>query len=115
MTQLRKIYGNNIPNPTSVVVTRWNRDPYARGSYSYNAVGATQQMRCVGQCDPPPIPWRLREQVGAHCCATRRSTLGTSICNVHFAGEHTSATYWATVHGAYYSGIDAGRKVQNSG
>jgi monoamine oxidase len=54
MTQLRKIYGNSIPNPTSVVVTRWNREPYAHGSYSYNAVGATQQMRCVGQCDPPP-------------------------------------------------------------
>ena len=40
MAQLRRLYGANIPDPESVVVTRWQDDPFARGSYSYMKPGS---------------------------------------------------------------------------
>jgi monoamine oxidase len=67
-----------IPAPLSVDVTRWAADPFARGSYSYMAVGAT----------PDDIE-ALAAPVGA---------LG-------FAGEATARTHWACLHGAYVSGL----------
>jgi len=36
MSVLRKIYPT-APNPTRTFVTRWNKDIYAKGSYSYMA------------------------------------------------------------------------------
>ncbi|WP_250844502.1 FAD-dependent oxidoreductase, partial [Escherichia coli] len=36
MLTLRRMYGRNIPDPIDSMITRWNVDPYARGSYSYN-------------------------------------------------------------------------------
>lgn len=41
MTQLRRLYGDGIPDPVSAVVTRWQDDPFARGSYAYMTLGAT--------------------------------------------------------------------------
>ena len=35
MRILKLIYGNNIPTPSSYLLTRWSKDPFARGSYSY--------------------------------------------------------------------------------
>ncbi len=45
METLRTIYGKAIPDPTGHQITRWAIDPYAFGSYSYNAVGSTPKMR----------------------------------------------------------------------
>jgi hypothetical protein len=47
MQALRTMYGNNsraaagrkVPEPVEAYVTRWAADPYARGAYSYYAVG----------------------------------------------------------------------------
>lgn len=36
--KLRKAY-KNVPTPVETHVTRWGSDPWARGSYSYFAVG----------------------------------------------------------------------------
>ncbi|MFS0732725.1 NAD(P)/FAD-dependent oxidoreductase [Microbacterium sp. 1P10UB] len=41
MTQLRRLYGDRIAEPVSAVVTRWQDDPFARGSYAYMKLGAT--------------------------------------------------------------------------
>ncbi|MGU3437459.1 flavin monoamine oxidase family protein [Actinomycetes bacterium M1A6_2h] len=38
---LRELYGNRVVSPDSVHVTRWQDDPFSRGSYSYPAVGST--------------------------------------------------------------------------
>ena len=67
------------PEPTGAVVTRWAADPYARGSYSFIAVGSS-----------PADQRALAEPVGDHLL---------------FAGEATHAEFFATVHGAYMSGI----------
>ncbi|WP_327084580.1 flavin monoamine oxidase family protein [Mycolicibacterium iranicum] len=67
------------PEPTGFLVTRWAADPYARGSYSFLAVGSS-----------PDDQEALAEPVGER--------LG-------FAGEATNPEYFATVHGAYLSGL----------
>ena len=41
LVQLRRLYGDRVGVPTHVHVTRWQDDPYARGSYAYMTVGST--------------------------------------------------------------------------
>jgi monoamine oxidase len=85
MRALRGLYGNDIPEPLGQQITRWASDPFALGSYSFNAVGV----------DP-----KLRED------------LATSIDDrVYFAGEATSRKYFATTHGAYLTGLRAAREI----
>lgn len=85
MKTLRTIFGNRIPDPVDVQITRWARDPFARGSYSYNALGSDPGMR-VELFKPE---------------ANR----------LFFAGEATSRKHFGTAHGAYLSGIQAARNV----
>lgn len=90
MNVLKKIYGQNIPNPDKYIITRWNNDPYTLGSYSYSAVGSNQPLD--------------------------RVTLATPLLKrVFFAGEATSSLYPATVHGAYLSGVNTANQILNVG
>jgi monoamine oxidase len=43
MTQLRRLYGQGIPEPTRVDVTAWQDDPFSRGSYAFMALGAVPE------------------------------------------------------------------------
>ncbi|KAF2278117.1 uncharacterized protein EI97DRAFT_414363 [Westerdykella ornata] len=76
-----------VPLPSETIVTRWSKDPYARGSYSY--VGPTT---LAGDYDVMAKPHGL----------------------LHFAGEATCGTHPATVHGAYLSGLRAAAEVVES-
>ncbi|CAG1015570.1 polyamine oxidase [Rhizobiaceae bacterium] len=78
---LRAMFGPDVPAPLGSIVTRWAADPFARGAYSFNAVGSDGAMR---RALAEPVDDRL-----------------------FFAGEATSADYFATTHGAYLSGIAA--------
>lgn len=73
-----------VPLPTEAIVTRWSKDPFARGSYSY--VGAKTQTGDYDVMARPHGP-------------------------LHFAGEATCGTHPATVHGAYLSGLRAAAEV----
>jgi polyamine oxidase len=75
------------PKPTGAMVTDWTNDPYARGSYSHIAVGAT--------------PGDMR----AFQNGERR---------VLFAGEHTVPEYHGTAHAAFVSGLRAARQILES-
>lgn len=77
-----------IPDPVDAVVTRWRHDPFARGSYSHVAVGAT---------------------------FADRATLGRPAPPRYFAGEAVHPEHPATVHGALLSGRDAARDVVAAG
>ena len=88
MKPLRRVYGNNIPDPLAVTRTRWNADPFSFGSYSYIPVGATAGDRSI-----------LAKPASG---------------NLFFAGEATSAQYPATVHGAFLSGIREASRIKNS-
>merc|ERR1719198_1315594 len=74
-----------VPPPVRTIVTRWEADRFARGSYSYVHVGAS----------------------GADY-ATLGEPLGERL---FFAGEHTIMEHPATVVGAYLSGLRAGRAL----
>lgn len=85
MVQLRRLYGDGIPEPESIVVTRWQDDPFSRGSYSYMKPGS------VG-----PDHDELATPVGGV---------------LHLAGEATWGDDPATVPGALLSGHRAAENV----
>ena len=85
MSHLKDIYGNNIPSPNSMIRTKWQSNENSIGSYSYTAVGTEMQ-----HFDD------LAEEIND---------------KLFFAGEHTEADYFSTVHGAYLSGIREADKI----
>jgi monoamine oxidase len=85
MDLLRGAYGKAALEPVAHQVTRWTKDPFARGAYSYFAKGSSPEDSAA-----------LAAPVGAR---------------LFFAGEATSAEHPATVHGAYASGLRAAQEV----
>ncbi|WP_322813957.1 NAD(P)/FAD-dependent oxidoreductase [Chloroflexus sp.] len=85
MHVLRAIFGSHIPDPLDYQITRWMHDPFARGAFSFNALGTTPALRDVLA---QPLANRL-----------------------FFAGEATSRAYFGTAHGAYLSGLRAAKEV----
>ncbi len=85
MNTLRTIFGVGLPQVSDFQITRWAGDPFAGGSYSYNAVGSTPEMRTV-----------LAKPLNRH---------------LFFAGEATSRESFGTAHGAYLSGLRAAKEV----
>jgi monoamine oxidase len=88
MQTLRGVFGDDIPEPTAVLVTRWSQDPFAYGSYSYMAVGAT----------PADVE---------ALAAPEDDTL-------FFAGEATESEHAATVHGAILAGRRAADEIDEA-
>lgn len=89
MSVLRTIFGADIPEPTTAIITRWGADPYARGSYSSAGVGA--------------------------CASDREAMAAIEHARLHFAGEATSTDYPSTTHGAYLSGLRAADEALDAG
>jgi monoamine oxidase len=85
MKTLRTLFGGNIPDPIGHQITRWSSDPFANGSYSFNAVGSKPTMR---KALASPLQSRL-----------------------FFAGEATEAQSFGTAHGAYLSGLRAAKEI----
>ena len=79
---------SRAPEPTEAVVTHWNSDPYARGSYSVGAMGGKPSDRAA-----------LAKAVDG---------------KLFFAGEAVHLTTNATVHGAYLTGFAAASDVSKS-
>ncbi|MFL5581472.1 MAG: FAD-dependent oxidoreductase [Gemmatimonadaceae bacterium] len=79
MEVVRDVFGADAPEPASVRRTGWQLDPFARGAYSYIAVGAT-----TADVDALAAP------VGERLL---------------FAGEATYRHHWAGAHGAVASGL----------
>lgn len=88
MQTLRTIFGATIPQPIDYQITRWASDPYALGSYSFNALGATPKMRDI-------LAASVNKQI-------------------FFAGEATHRGYFGTTHGAYLSGVRAADEVSKT-
>lgn len=87
MAHLKDIYGNSIPNPTKMLRTKWQTNENSFGAYSYTAVGT--EMKHFDD---------LAEEISD---------------KLFFAGEHTNADYFSTVHGAYLSGLREADKIIN--
>ncbi len=87
MQVVRKRFGKETPNPIEALVSRWDSDPFAGGSYSSLQVGATH---ADFDALAAPVGGRL-----------------------FFAGEATNRQHYATVHGAYLSGVRAAAEIAN--
>ncbi|XP_046742851.1 lysine-specific histone demethylase 1A isoform X1 [Diprion similis] len=98
---LKGIFGNQVvPQPRESVVTRWRADPWARGSYSFVAVGSSgSDYDLLAAPVTPPAP--PNHPPGAPPLQPR----------LFFAGEHTIRNYPATVHGAFLSGLREGGRI----
>ena len=84
---LKAMFGASFPAPIAAQITRWSEDPFAFGSYSFNAVGSTRKTRTAlagGDWDGRLI----------------------------FAGEAASADYYGTAHGAVLSGQAAAQLLE---
>lgn len=85
MKTLRVMFGDDIPEPEGMLVTRWGKDPFAFGAYSHI----------------PPF-----------ASGDDYDALFEPVDDVlYFAGEATSREYPSTVHGAYLSGVAAAEEM----
>lgn len=82
---LYKIF-ENAPMPDEVVVSRWQKDPYARGAFSFLPVG-----------EDPVLRDYLAKPEG----------------RFYFAGEATVRQHAGTIRGAYLSGLRAAGWMMN--
>ncbi|KAG8989345.1 hypothetical protein FRB90_002289 [Tulasnella sp. 427] len=97
-----------VPAPKEIIITRWRGDPFARGSYTY--------------IPPEGVADDLERIVEGGKAAAAMSKEGGSPLDLKelshplwnrlfFAGEHTSQDHFASVHGAYLSGVTQGVKM----
>lgn len=84
---LRDMFGSSVTKPKRVLRTSWDHDPFARGAYSYVAVGALPS-----HIDALAFPVEGR---------------------LFFAGEATYRHHWAGAHGAYASGLREAARLLN--
>ena len=85
MRTLRLMFGDDIPEPEGVLITRWGKDPFSFGAYSHI----------------PPF-----------ASGDDYDALAEPVDDVlSFAGEATSREYPSTLHGAYLSGLRAAEEI----
>ncbi len=87
MAHLRDIYGNAIPEPVTMLRTKWQTNEFTLGAYSYTAVDTR-----MSHFDD------LAESVSDR---------------LFFAGEHTHIDYFSTAHGAWLSGLREAGKIMD--
>ncbi len=80
-----RCYFDDVPEPIASVSTDWAGDPYSYGAYSFIPTGASAE-----DMDALAVP------------------ISPSLV---LAGEHTSSTYYGTVHGAFISGQRATAQI----
>src|SRR5262249_15435102 len=85
MDVLHSAFGDKVVEPVAIERTNWSRDPFALGTYSYIAVGATPADMDV-----------LAEPVGDR---------------LFFAGEATYRSHWAAAQGALVSGLREAARI----
>ncbi|KAK7716792.1 hypothetical protein SLS63_010995 [Diaporthe eres] len=85
MDVLHAMFPNiTVPQPTAFAYPRWGTIPWAYGSFSCWPAGTTLEMH---------------------------ENLRANVDRLWFAGEHTSATYFGYMQGAWLEGRDAGTRI----
>jgi monoamine oxidase len=87
MKAVRQMFGPDVPEPTASLITRWSKDPYSNGAYTFAKLGSKPS-------DFDKLSDPIRKVIV-------------------LAGEHTNFEYHATVHGAYLSGLKAAEIVDD--
>ncbi|KAG8981828.1 hypothetical protein FRB94_009216 [Tulasnella sp. JGI-2019a] len=100
--------GSDPPAPTRVIIIRWRGDPYSQGSYIYfPAQGVSKEA--IG-ASHPAASFSTRGGSPLDCLELARPLWN----RFFFAGEHTEPDYFASVHGAYLSGVREALKIENA-
>lgn len=123
---LRSIYGNsNVPAPKDYVLTRWRKDPWSKGAWSYLQTGAKGDDYDV--CADPVI-LDAEENVFKETRPSHDNTLNENSKNplvrrlkstddvprLFFAGEHTTKHHFASAHGAVLTGLREAARIANT-
>lgn len=126
---LRSIYGNNnVPPPKDYVVTKWRKDPWAKGAWSYLQTGATGED--YDSCAEPVFltpdgetfeeEYRPTVQPPDRTKSTDQNPLLKKLSlkdrippRLFFAGEHTSRVHFASAHGAILTGLREAARIAN--
>ncbi len=88
MQMLKQLWGSAVPEPEDFCLTRWQQDPFSRGSYAHLPVGAKgSDYDDLAKALPPRL---------------------------FFAGEATHRQHPSTVHGAYLSGLRAAQEIMKA-
>jgi lysine-specific histone demethylase 1 len=88
------LIASDIPKPSGSIASSWSTDPYSFNSYTYIPSK-------VHEKDSQPVtPLDIAE----FAVPAWKGALG-------FAGEHTHQDRYASVHGAYESGVREGKRV----
>lgn len=90
-------------DPVEVVITRWRSDPYAMGSYTFT----------------PSSDWKGPPSKSSAASFSQRGGNPVDYIDLSrplwdrwfFAGEHTEVDCFATVHGAWISGVREAEKI----
>lgn len=88
-----------IPDPIGFRITRWGKDRFSRGSYTYLPPGSTDQDFHL-----------LQSPVNANGDSLLIDGRA-EVMRLFFAGEHTTALHPSVTHGAMLSGIRAAQEV----
>lgn len=98
----------DIPTPKEVIVTRWRGDPFARGSYTYIPPAGVED-KADGIIEEGKRAAEVSKEGGS---PLDLKELSHPLWNRwFFAGEHTIPDHFASVHGAYLSGVAQGVKI----
>lgn len=91
--------------PVDVWITRWRNDPYSQGSYCFWPA----KNLSIDSGNPAQ---RFSERGGSplDCKEMARPLWGRWF----FAGEHTEPDHFASVHGAYLSGVREGIRIEDA-
>lgn len=99
MITLRTMFSDmTVPQPKFHRITRWGKDEYARGSYTFLPPGATDQDF-----------QSLQSPINGN--GDSLWVEGNETMRVFFAGEHTTALHPSMAHGAMLSGQRAAAEV----
>lgn len=118
---LRSIFGNaNVPAPKDYVVTKWRKDPWARGAWSYLKTGSSGEDYEI--CSEPVV---LETEDSFKETRTSKSGEQSNspglkkvknleeVPRLFFAGEHTTKNYFASAHGAVMTGLREAARIAN--
>ena len=89
----------SIPEPIGFRITRWGKDRFSRGSYTYLPPGSTDQDFQMLQS---PV-----NSSGDSLLLDGRA----EAMRLFFAGEHTTALHPSVTHGAMLSGVRAAHEI----
>lgn len=114
---LRSIFGaQNVPPPKDYVVTKWRKDPWARGAWSYLKTGSTGEDYDI--CAEPVIlesdnGFKETRQIKSNGISSIKKSKPDEIPRLFFAGEHTTKLYFASAHGAVLTGLREASRIAN--